>query len=167
MERIQFDPCWKIDIEDINNCVPVKKVVVGFAAREALLKVHLSEAALQEFKFYSMSCYKAMVSKLKERYTQESLSFINQLSSLNPLYIVNHPNSTVIKFENLLMTLTSKHYFVPEQCETFLKKYIEVIKRIRLECKEDCLVYSNPIRGIRLDKFFLNLIGYDKDYSDL
>ena len=74
-----------IDIDKDENLLACKNVSIGFAAKEQLSQVqNLSEAKLTEFKYQSLVCYKEILKKISGRIPPETLSFISNLSSINP-----------------------------------------------------------------------------------
>ena len=95
--------------------------------------------------------------KIKEHFSSDKLNFMQQLSSINPFYVINHPNSTIVRFENLLLTLTTKRFFLPEKCDNVLILYKKLVKRLKLEFKDECLKFNSPTNCLRLDKFYLDI----------
>lgn len=152
-----------IDIDKDENLLACKNVSIGFAAKEQLSQVqNLSEAKLTEFKYQSLVCYKEILKKISGRIPPETLSFISNLSSINPRYIINHPNSTISRFERLLLYLSKRKIRSSTVCDSLLSQYKQLTKKLRTEAKEECLGFFSS--GNRLDTFFMNVIGRNMEY---
>lgn len=157
----------KIDVEDTTNHIPVKHVVIGFAAKTSLSSLDLSEAKVAEFKSQCLMAYQSIVLKFQRRKNSPCNSeLVPYLSSLNPTYMVNHPNNTVVKFEAVLTTLIEKRFLMPAECDEIMKQYKCLINLIKIEKKEEFTEYDLRTDE-RLDKLFGEMIGMKKEYSEL
>ena len=157
----------KIDVEDFQNHVPMNKVVIGFAANTALTKASTSEAKLAEFKYRSFLCYKSMVLKLETRTTSPcNSSLVIQLCCLNPQFMMNHPNSTVDKYECVLSSFIENKFVKPIECDDLLKQYKLLLRLLKLQHKESCLQHDF-LNSVRIDSFMHGIIGNKDEYSKL
>ena len=150
-----------IDLENENNLVGCKNISIGLATKEAILKLDLSDPKLCEFKSQCLSCYKAIVSKLKERFSTASLELLTNLSSLSPQYISNHPNRSAIRFEELLISLIQRKIIKPENGDLIQTQYKHVSRLVRSRRKHESLHFA-PTKT-PLDTFFHDLIDGDAE----
>ena len=52
--------------------------------------------------------YKGVITKLRDRMPVEAFEVMKNFTSVNPRFMVNHPNQTVLRFEELLLYLAEK-----------------------------------------------------------
>ena len=86
------------------------------------------------------------------------------MSSLNPNFIVNHQTRSVSRFEKLLLTLSEKKLRSLEDCDDILKEFKDLVRRLSLEFKEDCVKFACPSSAQRIDVFYRNILGNDERY---
>jgi hypothetical protein len=157
----------KVDIEDSKNHIAMDKIIIGFAATASLTKALVSDVKLAEFKSQCLLCYKAIVLKIKNRATSPcNFNLVSQCCCLNPQYMLDHPNSTIDKIEDVLSTMIEHHFIKPIECDDLLKQYKALIRLLKLEHKEDCIHYDHA-RDMRIDAFFNGIIGNKTEYSKL
>ena len=77
--------------------------------KDGLNKLNLTDQKLREFKYQCLLGYKAVIAKIKQRMSHETIQMMTSMSSLSPRYIVNHPNSCINRFEYLLMSFIQKY----------------------------------------------------------
>ena len=155
-----------IDLDDPNNVVLCTKVGVGIATKEQLNKLELSEAKLREFMFQCLSCYKAIVMKIKERMSQETVMLVGYLGSINPKYIYDHPNQTVLRFEKLIIYLIQHRIVASGEGDAILQQYKDLVTKVRSEKRKESSKFS-PSDTSRVDNFFTELIGSDPEFKGL
>lgn len=155
----------KVDVKNTKNHVPLSKVSIGFAAKEALSQSHAEDnvESLDAFRKQCVECYKAVVIKMQDR-SPLKYDIVRQLICLNPNYISSHPNSSITKFEALMSTLIARKLLQPEECDKLLKQYKDFGReKVIKELFSD----YNVTTGERLDVLFANLIGREAKFKHL
>ena len=145
----------------------MNKVTIRFAASTALTKVDISEAKLAEFKLQCSVMYKTIVVKLQKRKSSQcNSSLVSQMCCLNPQFMINHPNNTIVKFEDVLTSMIENRFVKPVDCDDILKQYKLLLRLLRLEHRELCLEYDIN-KSLRIDSLFHGLLGNKVEYSSL
>ena len=152
-----------IDLDKEENLLDCKKVSIGLAAKEVLSRLQLSEALVREFKSQCRKCYVLILKKLKERFSNDTVEFLSKLSSLNPSYIVDHPNRSVAKFEDLVIGLIQKKLVLAEKGDGIVSQYKEVNRKVRSEQKHTSLNFQPTNKSI--DVFYYEIIGGKSEYN--
>ena len=155
------------DFEDETKHVQKSKVNGGFACSDSLRACELSEEKVKDFKSNILECYLAIVRKLINRSTSPcKIELVSLLSSLNPHYIMAHPNKTVEKFEMLLSALVKSKHRKQTECQDILDQYKKFVAFCRLEHREKFEKFK-LLGTERLDALYSSIIGNNSDYCDL
>ena len=152
-----------IDLDKEQNMIDCKNVCIGLATKEALSRLNLSEAKLREFKSQCQNCYKVVVKKLAERFSTGTIDLLSCFGSLNPRFILDHPNQSVARFENLVICLIQKELVKADKADAIMSQYKEINRKVRSERKHESLQYV-PTKN-RIDSFYYELIGEKSEYN--
>lgn len=157
----------KIDIEDTSNYLPTRKVCIGFASSEYLKRIDISEAVLSEFKLACQMCYKTIVVKLFKRGSSPcNYKLVSDIICLSPRYMINHPNSTIDKFEAVLSKFVHHKFVKMADGDDIMKQYKNTVKFMKEEKKKECGEYVCG-KSKRIDEFFFELLGNLPEYGKL
>ena len=137
---------------------------VGIATKEQLNKLQLSDTKLREFMYQCLTCYKAIITKIKERMSPETIKLIGYLGSLNSKYIYDHPNQTVLQFEKLIIYLIQHRIVGSGEGDAILQQYKDLVTKTLSERRRESSKFS-PSDTSRVDDFFTELIGSDPEFK--
>ena len=154
-----------VDVEEAKNHVETKKVKIGYAAKTCLSKADVGTTKETEFRYQALNCYKAIISKLKER-SPIKYKFVLYLRSLKPQYIIRHPNASVTNFGKLLDSLIELKFLSAAECDTLLKQYKGFLSLTRLEHREKFTDFGMKSEE-RLDVLFHSIIGNNTKFNEL
>ena len=152
-----------IDLENNANLIDCKYISVGLAVKDELKKLNLTDTELREFKYQCLLAYKSLIMKVKERQPEQTIEIMSNISSVSPKYIVNHPNRSIQRFEDLLLYLIDKKLVRADEEDRILTQYKEVARKIRTEKKHEAMNFAYSCN--RVDDFFADLIGLNEDYK--
>ena len=154
----------EVDVSDKKNHVKNKNINIGFAVKGHLSKAGVGDVRITEFRHQCLTCYEAIVSKLKER-SPIKYDFVLHLRSLSPQYITKHPNGSIKCFEKLLECLIEYKYLNSADCDIVLGEYKNLIPEIGLEHKERFSEFD--LKKDRLDVLFQEIVGVNPKYKSL
>ena len=154
-----------VNVEESKNHIEINKIKIGYAARKCLSKANVGKVKETEFRYQALSCYKAIILKLKER-SPIKLKFVLQLRSLKPQYIIRHPNASVTNFEKLLDSLIELKYLKAPECDTLLTQYRDFLSLIKLDHREKFTEFNLKSEN-RLDVLYYSIIGNDTKFIEL
>lgn len=150
----------KIDIEDLNNHVPLEKVDVGQTA-EQLLKSHkISAKAAFAFR---MQCKQFLLSVTKKILEKSPLRYtlVRGLSSLDPRQMLSKPDECIEGLKKVLDALIVAERMNEHSKDTVLAQFIELLQ----ERKHDLQLFERSSHA--LDKFFYELLKIGSAYNEL
>ena len=141
-----------VDVRKSENLKLTRQVDVGFGATSALQTipaVKFTEAKKLEFT-QCRDMLRAATEKIVERSLLKSL--LRGMVTLDPRYIVSHPDSASTKFGRVLQRLDDLHWYSHAQCDTILGQHREFAATLHRDMMVDCESFNEAVT--RLDTFY-------------
>lgn len=152
----------QIDLSKEENLLPAKKVDVGFGAKSAISNIPSTKLTeLQRLKFFNESreLIKAMIGKIVER-SPLKYALINSLLSLDPKYMVAHPNHSVTLFRRVLEHLAKAGWKTSQECDAILNQYRALLSELKSNFSVKCTGFDE--KKTRIDDFLFDEVGLHK-----
>ena len=163
-ENISLSSLLKVDVKSRSHHLSIEKVFIGFNTKCILSEVEISDEQKVLFKEECVRCYTTLINKIKER-SPLKFEFVRQLSCLCPNYMVQHPNSTIAKFEKVLTLMMSKKYLNGDECDELRKQFKCFVRSLKYERCEMFRQFN--LHTSSLDDLFYTTVGSNEEYKKL
>lgn len=150
----------RLNVEDVNNHVPLEKVDIGHACEQIIRDSKASAKDVFQFKMESKKFLMAVAKKVLEK-SPLKFPLVRGLSSLDPRVMCNKPDECIAGLRRVVDTLVTARRVTNNQRDSALAEYTELLQ----EQGHLLRLFEKGLN--RLDEFFYELMGLSSSYVEL
>lgn len=150
----------RLNVEDVNNHVPLEKVDIGHACEQIIKDSKASQKDVFQFKMECKQFLVAVVKKVLEK-SPLKLLLVRSLSCLDPRLMCSKPDECLTGLRKVVDALITAGRVNDHQRDCALAEYTQLMQ----EQGHQLRLFEKGLN--RLDEFFYELLGTSPSYREL